>query len=187
LYELFGENLPMDLGFRTSELETLFVMLKKGVNSPITASAGRFFDAVAAVLGLRQRSSFEGQAAMELEFLVEPVEEWYDGAACDWASIVQGVLDDQRRSVAMGRIAARFHNSLVEAIVGAAREVGEERVVLAGGCFQNQYLTERAIRRLREEGFQPYWHQRVPPNDGGIALGQAVAAQERLEGQTPCA
>jgi hydrogenase maturation protein HypF len=176
LYELFGENLPMDLGFRARELETLLVMLKKGVNSPVTSSAGRLFDAATAMIGLRQRSSFEGQAAMELEFAVEPCEEWYDGAAVDWESIVRGVLDDRGRGVAPGRIAARFHNSLVEAILGVARNVGEEPIVLTGGCFQNKYLTERAIHRLREDGFRPYWHQRVPPNDGGIALGQVVAS-----------
>jgi hydrogenase maturation protein HypF len=66
-------------------------------------------------------------------------------------------------------------------IVAVARRVGEERVVLTGGCFQNKYLTERAIARLREEGFRVYWHQRIPPNDGGIALGQIVAASHFKE------
>ena len=70
----------------------------------------------------------------------------------------------------------KFHNGLVEAIVSVARRMGQERVVLSGGCFQNRYLTERAIERLQKEGFRPYWHQRIPPNDGGIALGQVMAA-----------
>jgi hydrogenase maturation protein HypF len=65
---------------------------------------------------------------------------------------------------------------LVEAIVTVAKAVRQDRVALSGGCFQNRYLTERTVRRLREEGFRPYWHQRVPPNDGGIALGQIIAA-----------
>jgi len=79
--------------------------------------------------------------------------------------------------VSVGRIAARFHNGLVEGMVAVARQVGRERVLLTGGCMQNRYLTERAVRRLREESFRPYWHQRVPPNDGGIALGQVLAAR----------
>jgi hydrogenase maturation protein HypF len=85
-------------------------------------------------------------------------------------------MADLRRGRPAGEISVRFHNMLVEVIVAVARLAGEKRVVLTGGCFQNRYLTERAVRRLREEGFGPYWHQRVPPNDGGIALGQAVAA-----------
>ena len=78
--------------------------------------------------------------------------------------------------VAAGEISVKFHHALAEAMVAVAQRVGEERVALSGGCFQNRYLTERSVRRLREEGFRPYWHQRVPPNDGGIALGQVVAA-----------
>jgi hydrogenase maturation protein HypF len=73
-------------------------------------------------------------------------------------------------------ISAKFHNALVEGMVSVAQRIGQERVVLSGGCFQNRYLTERAVHQLREAGFRPYWHQRVPPNDGGISLGQIVAA-----------
>jgi hydrogenase maturation protein HypF len=86
------------------------------------------------------------------------------------------VLQDLGNSTASGTVSARFHNGLAEAIVSVATKVGEPRVVLTGGCFQNRYLTERAVRRLAEEGFRPYWHQRIPPNDGGIALGQVIAA-----------
>jgi hydrogenase maturation protein HypF len=78
-------------------------------------------------------------------------------------------------------IAAKFHNTLVEAIVAMAECIGERRVVLTGGCFQNKYLTERAVRCLTARGFHPYWHQRVPPNDGGIALGQVLAAAARMK------
>jgi hydrogenase maturation protein HypF len=74
------------------------------------------------------------------------------------------------------KAAARFHNTLADAIVKVARQAGESRVVLSGGCFQNRYLTERAVTALRDAGFKPYWHQRIPPNDGGIAVGQIVAA-----------
>ena len=72
-------------------------------------------------------------------------------------------------------IAAKFHNTLVEIIVAVTKKSKQNRVILSGGCFQNVYLTEHTVKRLREEGCRPYWHQRVPPNDGGIALGQAYA------------
>jgi hydrogenase maturation protein HypF len=94
----------------------------------------------------------------------------------DWSPMVEAILSDVQKGVAGGRISAQFHNTLAEAVVTVAKRAGERRVVLSGGCFQNRYLTERTVRRLQAEGFQPYWHQRVPPNDGGIALGQVVAA-----------
>jgi hydrogenase maturation protein HypF len=80
----------------------------------------------------------------------------------------------------MGIIAAKFHNALAECIIAVAKQTGESRVVLSGGCFQNRFLTERTVLRLRAEGFLPYWHQRVPPNDGGIALGQIAIAAEQF-------
>jgi hydrogenase maturation protein HypF len=95
----------------------------------------------------------------------------------DWKPMVLSVLEDVASQVPVGKISAKFHNTLVEAIVAVAKYVGEERVALTGGRFQNQYLTERAVLRLSYEGFRPYWHQRIPPNDGGIALGQIVAAR----------
>ena len=94
----------------------------------------------------------------------------------DWAPLVHGILSDARSGVPIGILSAKFHNALVDAIVAVALRIGEERVVLTGGCFQNKVLTERAVRRLEREGFRAYWHQRVPPNDGGIALGQIMAA-----------
>ena len=91
--------------------------------------------------------------------------------------MVEAILSDVQNKAAVGTISAKFHNALAEVIVKAAKYFGEPRVVLSGGCFQNRYLTERTVKRLREEKFSPYWHQRVPPNDGGIALGQVVAAR----------
>jgi hydrogenase maturation protein HypF len=90
--------------------------------------------------------------------------------------MIEAILADIEQGVSVGIISARFHNTLAEAIVAVAKRIGQNRVVLSGGCFQNRYLTERAVRRLQAEGFRPYWHQRVPPNDGGIALGQVIAA-----------
>jgi len=94
----------------------------------------------------------------------------------DWEPLILAVLNGVQTGKSAGVLSAAFHNTLVETLVAVAKRVSLERVVLTGGCFQNKYLTERAIERLRSEGFRPYWHQRVPPNDGGIALGQIVAA-----------
>jgi hydrogenase maturation protein HypF len=175
--------------FGIAELSLIQQMLAKGVQSPVTSSAGRLFDAVAALLGIRQHAHFEGQAAMELEFAVRPgVEIHYDfklrpgePAILDWQPMIAQILDELARREEVGTMAAKFHNTLAEMIVAVARQVGENRVALTGGCFQNRYLLERTIRRLIETGFRPCWHQRVPANDGGIALGQAMAAVRQHE------
>jgi hydrogenase maturation protein HypF len=176
-------------------------MLARQLNSPLTSSIGRLFDAVASLIGLRQRVRFEGQAAMDLEFAIDQTstDEAYPFPihaprtthhappapqyairntqyVLDWSPMLEAILADLTQGVPAARISARFHNALVEALVSVARHLAQPQVVLSGGCFQNRYLTERAVLRLREEGFRPYWHQRVPPNDGGICLGQVVAA-----------
>jgi hydrogenase maturation protein HypF len=172
--------------FSDPELRLLRSALERGVNAPATSSAGRLFDAVASLVGLRQFATFEGQAAAELEWVAEQVEtdEAYpftlDGRIIDWGPAVRALVADLGRSTSVGRIAARFHNTLIEIIVAVARKVGERRVALTGGCFQNVYLLTRAVARLRVEGFEPLWHRQVPPNDGGIALGQAVAAARAI-------
>jgi hydrogenase maturation protein HypF len=188
-----GETLR---AFSPAELVVLRRMLAQGVNAPVTSSMGRLFDAVASIVGLRQTVRFEGQAAMELEFALHGVEteEAYpfevaerngQPAVVDWGPMICAILVDGECGLPAGMISAKFHNALAEMIVTVAGRVEEERVVLSGGCFQNRYLTERAVRRLRAEGFRPYWHQRVPPNDGGIALGQVMAAgRERPGGVT---
>jgi hydrogenase maturation protein HypF len=196
LYELFGEgvfeqeNLPPLNSFTASEKNLLRQMLKKGVGAPLTSSVGRLFDAVASIVGLRQCVYFEGQAAMELEFAIrdEKSDESYPFGLTDhgglilvdWEPMVLAVLDDIKRTVPVSIVSAKFHNTLAKVIVDIARWVGEERVVLTGGCFQNRYLTERAIKRLQADGARPYWHQRVPPNDGGIALGQIFAVAQAM-------
>ena len=184
--------------FSPAELGPLKTMLARRLNSPLTSSVGRLFDAVASLVGLRQQVRFEGQAAMELEFALEgaePTSEAYefpirpDHASrtthhapllLDWSPMIEAILSDLTHRVPLPLISARFHNALAEAIVAVAKRVGQPRVVLSGGCFQNRYLTERTVQRLQEEGFRPYWHQRIPPNDGGIALGQVVAAFARV-------
>jgi hydrogenase maturation protein HypF len=196
LYELFGDDifhrqdLPTLRAFTSAELELLNQVLLKRVNASITTSVGRIFDAVASLIGLQQKANYEGQAAMELEFLTQSVEreERYpfeiDEAPhvklIDWRSILEGIITDMKDHISPSIISVKFHNTLVEIIIAVAKKIGQPRVVLSGGCFQNRYLTERAVQRLQEEKFRPYWHQRVPPNDGGIALGQIYAALHSL-------
>jgi hydrogenase maturation protein HypF len=159
-------------------------MLMTGFNAPVTSSAGRLFDAVASLVGLRQRVTFEGQAAIELESVIDSeVSDLYqfeigDGLPqiIDWAPMIGEMLIDLRRGKSAGLISAKFHNTLAELIIRIAQRNGQSKVVLTGGCFQNRYLLERSVLRLSQAGFRPYWHQRVPTNDGGIALGQVVAA-----------
>ena len=200
LYEMFGEAAFTKTGlaplqaFSPTELGPLKTMLARRLNSPQTSSVGRLFDAVASLVGLRQQVRYEGHAAMELEFALEGAEptcEAYEfpipsdhvsrithhaPLLLDWSPMIDAILSDLHHGVSVSRISARFHNGLAEAIVAVAKHFGQPRIVLSGGCFQNRYLTERAVQRLHEEGFRPYWHQRIPPNDGGIALGQVVAA-----------
>jgi hydrogenase maturation protein HypF len=193
LYEMFGDGLftmdwlPPVQAFSAKDVITLKAMLNIGVNSPITSSAGRLFDAVAAILGLHQKASFEGQAAMALEFAIEgfasedafPVD--INGEQVDWLPAIGMLLDDKRNGVPIGLISAKFHNTLAEMILAVARHAGEQHIVLTGGCFQNRYLLERTIRRLQDEQFVPHWHQHVPTNDGGIAVGQIMAAAREIE------
>jgi hydrogenase maturation protein HypF len=94
----------------------------------------------------------------------------------DWTHSILEIVRDLEKRTSVGSISAKFHNMLTEVTVAVARKFGEPKIVLTGGCFQNRRLLERTIDRLREENFRPYWHQRIPPNDGGLALGQAVAA-----------
>jgi hydrogenase maturation protein HypF len=191
LYEIFGDDafaldLPALRVFSQADLTALRQVLRRRLNAPVSTSAGRLFDAFASLLGLRQLASFEGQAAMELEFaLADQTEDnsypyaIHDQDACavlDWEPMVRAVLADPACATA----AARFHNTLVEMAVAVAMRMKVEKIVLSGGCFQNRYLTERMVSRLRAVGLRPYWHQRVPPNDGGIALGQMVAAAMKL-------
>lgn len=193
LYEVCGarvtdcNGLASVAAFSAGELSGLRTMLERGLNVPWCSSVGRLFDAVASLTGLRQELRFEGQAAMDLEFALAGVEtdETYhfplvarEGAVVlDWAPLIEAIIFDTKRELSIGAISAKFHNALVEAVIQVATRSDCPRVALSGGCFQNRYLTERTVVRLREEGFQPYWHQRVPTNDGGIALGQVVAAR----------
>jgi len=205
LFEAFGADAfaradlaPM-AAFSESERKTLCAMLTAAINAPRTTSAGRLFDAFASLTGLRQRASYEGQAAAELEGVADggpmtrsyefALKEKTDGALIlDWLPALEATLADLRGGAAAGVISSALHLGLARAVAVIARRLGERRVVLTGGCFQNARLTEATIDALLAAGCEPIWHRRVPPNDGGIALGQAVWTAWCEGGEkTPCA
>lgn len=198
LFETFGEGvtdlsnkIPSISSFEARDLHLLLDMIKKKVNAPLTSSAGRLFDAVSSILNIRQAVSFEGQGAMELEFRVgadpsQAPSAYYDFSldsskpdkpmAIDWKPLIYGIIDDLYNGRDTETISAKFHNTLSRMILTVAERIGVERVVLSGGVFQNRYLLERAFQDLEKRSFRVYTHQRVPPNDGGISLGQVAVA-----------
>ena len=161
-----------------SHYGTVRHMLERNINVVPTTSVGRLFDAVASIVGLAQQNRFEGQAAMLLENEIGALraEEAYPLPEGDWGPLISSVVKDHQAGIAASLIAARFHNALVNWIVEIAERVKEKQIVLTGGVFQNRYLSERAAAVLEPRGFVVYTHHHVPPNDGGIALGQVVMA-----------
>ena len=98
----------------------------------------------------------------------------------DWIPIIKAIINDIQLDISSHNIAAKFHNTLVEIIISIASQLEQTKIVLTGGCFQNKYLLEKTIKRLRKSQFISYWHQQIPPNDGGISLGQIMAAHYRI-------
>lgn len=190
LYETRGpeldalDDLPPVAALRRDERRVLRAMLEQGVNAPVTTSMGRLFDAVASLCGLCQRNAFEGQAAMRLEHAAvrctetPPALEFtldrLDGRRIlDWQPVIAGIIDEWRAGTAVEALARGFHDALAAAVVRIAQETGVPDIVLTGGCFQNKLLLEQCTRALETAGFRVYRHGAVPPNDGGIAIGQA--------------
>jgi len=201
LYRTFGPeykrlNLQI-LHDHRDKIDIIQQMIDKSINSPLTSSCGRLFDAVAALLGLRHTASFEGQAAAELEMLLEPGD--YDTAsypfeiiktdAKPWLlpvkPIVTGIVHDILESNAPHRISKRFHNTLAALFTKVCREIRElkniNQVVLSGGVFQNLNLLQQLKTDLESLFFTVYAHEQVPANDGGISLGQALAGRAIYE------
>ncbi len=179
------ENLPVTLKnqFIKSELILFKNILAKKLNCPLTSSVGRLFDGVSSILGISHQVSFEGQAAIALEFaaLKTKTNEFYDfsltqNIIIQWQPMLTAILEDLNHDLPISFISAKFHNTLVEIIIVIAKFVGEKKVVLTGGCFQNLYLVEKTIDRLKAENFVPYWHHQIPSNDGGISVGQILGA-----------
>ena len=211
------QEIPAIATFSPAERAAMERMLATGWNAPWTSSMGRLFDGVAALLGVGggigdgdgdgggSRVSYEGEAAMALEFAADPRERGTyplplvasvapSGLApgqlrretlheLDWRPLVAALLADRARGEAVPRIAARFHQALVDGALAVARLAaadGIARVALSGGCFQNRLLSERLAASLRADHFDVLLHRAVPPNDGGIALGQIAVAAARL-------
>jgi hydrogenase maturation protein HypF len=169
-------------------------MARRGVNSPLTSSAGRLFDAAAAILGVRDTINYEGQAAIELEQLADPAEQGAYRAGITAArplqvaghDLVRAVVEDLAAGAAPGVVAARFHNGVAGLITECCLLLRERHglgtVALSGGVFQNLLLLRATVARLERHGFGVLVHSRVPCNDGGISLGQAVVAAARHTG-----
>ncbi|MEW5795318.1 MAG: carbamoyltransferase HypF [Candidatus Zixiibacteriota bacterium] len=196
LYEIWGTEVANcgDLApiqqYPESDLNVILRIIAQDVNTFKTSSAGRLFDALASLLGLAQVNTFEGEAAMQVQFAAERSRYCNpypftlvvrDGAAIlDWEPMVQAAIDELRNKTSADTIAARCHSTLVEMIVAVVKSSDIRSIVLTGGCFQNRLLLERAAQRLVSLGRQVYWHERVPTNDGGISLGQAAALVNKI-------
>lgn len=185
------------VGRNRERWEHIRALVRSGISAPDTSSAGRLFDAVAALLGVRDRINYEGQAAVELEQLADPA------AAGDYpvtpaghgpfvasgTELVRAVLEELRAGVDRAAIAGRFHTSVAELVAaGCVRireDTGLDTVALSGGVFQNQLLLGRTADLLAQKGFAVLVHRRVPPNDGGISLGQAAVAAARDRAGSP--
>ena len=178
--------------------DAVLAMAQRGINSPMTSSAGRLFDAVAALLGVRDEINYEGQAAIELEQLADPAEKGSYPAPLAGAGplrikgpeLVAAAVEDLAAGAGEPVVAARFHNGLAAAVVAACGRLRDERglnvVALSGGVFQNLLLAEKVVTGLEDGRFRVLQHRQVPCNDGGISLGQAAVAGARdRQGQRP--
>ena len=194
------DKLSWAMQFAEKERNILYAMLRSGHQSPRTTSIGRLFDAVAALLYIQQVNRFEGQAAMGREFQAQTLStedsysitwksslpgidnqpnsvEWI----ADWGPLVEELLRDIHADQSVALMAAKFHNALADCIAALVRKMGIRQVVLSGGCFQNRLLMEKVASLLSAE-WELYWPQKVPPNDGGIALGQIYAGIKAITG-----
>jgi hydrogenase maturation protein HypF len=200
LYDAFGDafwnlDLPVLKQNDSQKLKIMEQMIQKGINCPPTSSLGRLFDGVAAIIGIRNQVNFEGQAAMELEMLAaDDIDSIYD---VEWpmgpedririlpAPIIRGVVADVQNGLSISEIGIKFHKTLIalfsEICAGVRRDSELNRVVLSGGCFQNSILLSGMIHELASRDFEVFAHRRVPANDGGISLGQALVAAAQIE------
>ncbi|WP_440081274.1 carbamoyltransferase HypF [Streptosporangium sp. LJ11] len=195
LYAAYGDTLPGNLPVRArhgSRWDEVVAVARAGTNSPLTSSAGRLFDAVAAILGLRDTATYEGQAAIALEQCADPAEKGaYPARAVDEgtlvtiqaADLVRAVVEDTRAGAVPALVSARFHNGLAAATARVCARLRDDTglgtVALSGGVFQNRLLLEGLVAALGLRGFRVLTHRAVPPNDGGVSFGQAAVAAAR--------
>ncbi len=177
--------------FELSEIKLLARATRRRLNSPVTSSAGRLFDAVVALLDICYQASYPGEGPCRLEYAAHrsqsderysfKLEEGSHGTIIvDWIPLVQDIIQERQQKIPVEDIARKFHNTLAVIIANVAEESGLKRVALTGGCFQNRLLTRLAVEALREKNLRPYWHKNIPPGDGGISAGQAVAAADKF-------
>jgi hydrogenase maturation protein HypF len=194
LYQTYGEDfLTLDIPFVKNHegkvLSLVMAAIQKRINTPLTSSCGRLFDGVSALLGLRDKVAYEGQAAMELEMSITGhgaaaydyrIEKKDGKWAVDVRSIIEQIVMDIQKGTKKGLIAHKFHYTLARMFTDICLRLRSERdltkVALSGGVFQNITLLSRLTSLLRRNRFKVYTHRMVPTNDGGISLGQAVAA-----------
>jgi hydrogenase maturation protein HypF len=196
LRDTFGSHIPGDLACfqRIAEKQITLVdaMLAQKVQTLETSSCGRLFDAVAALLSTASEVTFEGQAAIALEAAAEQgIEQRYgfeigegEPMIVDFRPTIAAIAADLSRRRPTGQISACFHNTVSAAIAEVCARIGTrdglDRVCLSGGSFQNLYLLHHTVVELRHRGFGVFLHTQVPANDGGLSLGQAVIANQRL-------
>ena len=180
----------------SAELTLVRQQVERGLNAPLTSSAGRLFDAVSALLGVCRRITYEAQAAIELEHAASP--RLHGGTyPCDvnrldgkWVAglrpLFEALLRELARGTSVPEVSARFHSTMATLIVEVCqcvrKDTGLETAALSGGCFQNRLLFGQTVAGLRESGFSVLVHHQVPTNDGGLSLGQAVIANARYSG-----
>ncbi|SHE28745.1 hydrogenase maturation protein HypF [Thermoanaerobacter uzonensis DSM 18761] len=179
--------------FDSKEVDLILKQIEKKINTPYVSSMGRFFDAAASLLGVKDQVLFEGQGAMELESLIIENDDFYDFDVyrdeeyiINPEIILHQLYEDYKNGIDKRIIATKFHNSIVEfthyLALELRKEFGINKVVLSGGSFQNRYLLKKLLAKLTASGFEVYSNSKVPCNDGGISLGQAVIANRKLEG-----
>lgn len=178
---------------KSEKVDLVKNLVKRRINSPLTSSAGRLFDAVAAIVGIRGKISYEGQAAIEFEMLSKErkessypfkINEQKDGFVVDTRPLINAILEERKKGVDVEVIATRFHWSLSYIILNVCELLrkywGLNEVALSGGVFQNSLLVKQTVDLLTSAGFEVFLHKLLPPNDGGISLGQAVVGYHQL-------
>ncbi len=187
----WDERLDSVAEFCAQDQTILRAQLERKINTPMTSSMGRLFDAAAALAGVRQKVNYEGQAAIEFEALADSAEAGkysfgLNQNRVEVRSVVESLVKDVMAGVSIPKISARFHNGLAESVreicLKIKSETGINEVALSGGVWQNITLLGRTLSLLRNDGFKVYIHQEVPTNDGGLSLGQAVIAATKMRG-----
>jgi hydrogenase maturation protein HypF len=187
--ELFDLGIPLIRDLDRAQITPVVSIIEKGINTPLASSAGRLFDAVAAICGLNYRSTYQAEAPMLLESAADPSEHGIyrygiEGGAVSFDPMIRQITQELQSGIHVGRVAARFHNTLADLVLQLAletrKQTGLDRVVLGGGTFQNRNLSKKVVGKLENERFEVYLPDLIPVNDQGIAAGQlAIGAHRR--------